>query len=147
MADGAESRDSLRSGTRRQAGTQMSQMDHQIAIVLNRDLLFGSQIRHALSRLGMEAHFVRDGEQFVTALKELRERAVIGIIDMNGPVAWDIVQAALSGAENVTPTLAFGPHVDVDGRRAAKAAGVTRIVSNGQFHQDMAALIERYRRR
>jgi hypothetical protein len=125
----------------------MSQMDRQIAIVLNRDLLFGSQIRHALSTLGLEARFVRDGEQFVTALKEQRERAVIGIIDMNGPIAWDIVQAALSGAESVTPTLAFGPHVDVEGRRAAKAAGVTRIVSNGQFHQDMAALIERYRRR
>ena len=44
------------------------------------------------------------------------------------------------------PTLAFGPHVDVEGRRAAKAAGVTRIVSNGQFHSDMAGLIERYRR-
>jgi hypothetical protein len=46
-----------------------------------------------------------------------------------------------------TPTLAFGPHVDIENRRAAKAAGVGRIVSNGQFHSDTAGLIERYRRR
>ncbi|MDF3015147.1 MAG: hypothetical protein K0R44_372, partial [Thermomicrobiales bacterium] len=46
----------------------------------------------------------------------------------------------------LAPTLAFGPHVDIEGRRAAKAAGVTRIVSNGQFHTDTVGLIERYRR-
>jgi hypothetical protein len=43
-----------------------------------------------------------------------------------------------------TPLLGFGPHVDVDGRRAAKAAGLTRIVSNGEFHRDLVALVARY---
>ena len=70
-----------------------------------------------------------------------------GIIDMNGAIPWDVIREAQSSRDDDrTPTLAFGPHVDVEGRRAARAAGVTRIVSNGQFHSDMAGLIERYRR-
>jgi hypothetical protein len=119
-----------------------------LAVVLNRDLLFGSRIRSALSSLGLEARFVSTAEQFVDALHEEPGSVAIGIVDMNGAVSWNVIREELSGANGEgVPTLAFGPHVDVEGRRAAKAAGVTRIVSNGQFHADMAGLIERYRRR
>ena len=119
-----------------------------LAVVLNRDLLFGSRIRSALTSLGLEARFVSTAEQFVGALHEESGAVAIGIVDMNGAVAWNVIREELSGANcGGVPTLAFGPHVDVEGRSAAKAAGVTRIVSNGQFHADMAGLIERYRRR
>ena len=119
-----------------------------LAVVLNRDLLFGSRIRSALSSLGLEARFVSTTEQFVAALHQEPGSVAIGIVDMNGAVSWNVIHEAISGAiGGGVPTLAFGPHVDVDGRRAAKAAGVTRIVSNGQFHADMASLIDRYRRR
>lgn len=123
--------------------------DHSppLAVVLNRDLLFGSRIRNALTALGVEALFVASTEQFVTALNERRDATIIGIIDMNGAVSWDVLTAALANGDcELAPTLAFGPHVDAEGRRAAKAAGVSRIVSNGQFHADMAGLIDRYRR-
>jgi hypothetical protein len=117
-----------------------------IAIVLNRDLLFGARIRTALSALGLQPVFVKSGEQLAAALAGQRERVAIAIVDMNAPVPWDVVSAAIRGAD-APPTLAFGPHTDVANRRAAQAAGMTRIVSNGQFHQDMAVLIDRYRRR
>jgi hypothetical protein len=118
------------------------------AVVLNRDLLFGSRIRSALISLGLEGRFVGTTEEFVSALSERPDSVAIGIIDMNGAVSWDVVREALSVAHSgLAPTLAFGPHVDIEGRRAAKTAGVTRIVSNGQFHSDMADLIARYRRR
>ena len=118
-----------------------------LAVVLNRDLLFGSRIRGALARLGLESRFVATAEQFVGALSQEPNSVAIGIIDMNGTISWDVIREAQSSRDDGrTPTLAFGPHVDVEGRRAARAAGVTRIVSNGQFHTDMAALIERYRR-
>ena len=120
--------------------------DRTIAIVLNRDLLFGSRIRSALATLGLEARFAPDTEAFVAALKAYGEMAAIGILDMNGTVGWKTLAAALSETDNGPPTLAFGPHVDVTNRRAAKAAGVTRIVSNGQFHGEMTVLIDRYRR-
>ena len=119
-----------------------------IAIVLNRDLLFGSRIRSALAGLGLESRFVATQEQFVGAVSQEPNAVAIGIIDMNGAISWEVIRAAqLCGDAGFVPTLAFGPHVDIEGRRAAKAAGVSRIVSNGQFHRDMAGLIERYRRR
>ncbi len=119
-----------------------------LAVVLNRDLLFGSRIRSALAGLGLEGRFVTTTEQFVDALSEEPGSIAIGIIDMNGAISWDVIREAGSrGDAGLAPTLAFGPHVDIEGRRAAKAAGVTRIVSNGQFHSNTAGLIERYRRR
>jgi hypothetical protein len=121
--------------------------EQKLAIVLNKDLMFGSRIRGALKMLGLEACFVSDTEGFVAALATESGVAAIGILDMNGEVDWETFSTAVRDTANAPPTLAFGPHVDVDNRRAAKAAGVTRIVSNGQFHSDMAALIERYRRR
>ena len=118
-----------------------------MAIVLNRDLLFGSRIRSALARLGLESRFVATAEQFVGALSQEPNKVAIGIIDMNGAISWDAIrEAGLRVDYGLAPTLAFGPHVDIEGRRAAKAAGVTRIVSNGQFHTDTVGLIEHYRR-
>ncbi|MBA3449780.1 MAG: hypothetical protein H0T18_01055 [Chloroflexia bacterium] len=118
-----------------------------VAIVLNRDLLFGLRIRNALASLGLDSRFVPDADRFVEALGAHGESTAIGIVDMNGAVAWDSVRDALAASSDAPPILAFGPHVDIDGRRAAKGAGVSRIVSNGKFHSDMAGLIDRYRRR
>jgi hypothetical protein len=118
-----------------------------VAVVLNRDLLFGSRVRSVLSTLGLEARFVANTEQFVAALTALKGASAIGIIDMNSVVAWDALKAALQEIDAAPPTLAFGPHVDVENRRLAKDAGVTRIVSNGQFHREMKELVDRYRRR
>ncbi len=128
--------------------TDFTDREPTLAVVLNRDLLFGSRIRSALASLGLEGHFVSTAEQFVGALSEDPGFVAIGIIDMNGAISWDVIrEAGTRGAAGLAPTLAFGPHVDIEGRRAAKAAGVTRIVSNGQFHSDTVGLIERYRRR
>jgi hypothetical protein len=121
------------------------QTAYPVALVLNRDLLFGSRIRQALGQAGLDARFVPDTDRFVAACEELGGSTALAIIDMNGPVDWERVKEITAGSSGV-PVLAFGPHVDVEGRRAAKAAGVTRIVSNGQFHTEMPGLIARYRR-
>ena len=127
--------------------TELTGQRPSLAVVLNRDLLFGSRIRSVLTGLGLEARFVATADQFVGALSEEPGKVAIGIIDMNSSISWDVICDGLSRAgANLAPTLAFGPHVDIEGRRAAKAAGVTRIVSNGQFHGDMSVLIDRYRR-
>jgi hypothetical protein len=44
------------------------------------------------------------------------------------------------------PVVAFGSHTDVDGFRAAKAAGVARVVSNGEFSRSLADLVAKYAR-
>jgi hypothetical protein len=117
-----------------------------LAIVLNRDLMFGSRMRSALASLELAARFVKSTDELTEVLGSDAAEAALVIIDMNVPIDWPAVEQAIGGASDPPPTLAFGPHVDVESRRAAKAAGITRIVSNGQFHREMADLIARYRR-
>jgi hypothetical protein len=115
-------------------------------VVLNRDLFFGVKIGNILRSLGYLVAFVPATEPFVARLREGGRGIVLGIIDMGTDVEWSAI-ANLTGADGPgTPILAFGSHLDIDGRRAAKAAGVTRVLSNGDFHRDMVALVERYAR-
>ena len=44
------------------------------------------------------------------------------------------------------PIIAFGPHKDVDALREAKRAGLTRVMSNSQFHARTVEMIQRYAR-
>src|SRR3954468_19718266 len=88
-----------------------------LAGVLNRDLLFGSRIRSALKTLGLDARFVTTTEQFIGALCEQPKVVAIGIIDMNGAVSGNVIHEMLSPPTgDFVPTLAFGPHVDVESR-------------------------------
>lgn len=118
--------------------------DEGIVVVQNRDLLFGMRIRNALRSLGYAPRFAPDTEAFVRSVRESDPAPALAVIDMNGPVDWGRIEALVADPAVATPLLAFGPHVDVAGRRAAKAAGVTRIVSNGDFHRDTVGLIRRY---
>lgn len=117
-----------------------------VVVVLNRDLMFGSRIRSAMATLGLQAVVKGDTTAFLETAMTLGDRAVIAIIDMNGTVDWDAISNALQSDTSLPPVLGFGSHTDVETRRAAKAAGVDRIVSNGQFNADMAGYVQKYRR-
>jgi hypothetical protein len=125
---------------------QSPPVERSLALVLNRDLLFGSRIRSAISSLGLRAKFVSNAAQLAAELASNSDDVAIVVIDMNDPIDWERIREEL-GKAIPPPTLAFGPHVDVDARRAAKAAGIDRIVTNGQFDRGMVPLIDRYRRR
>jgi hypothetical protein len=113
-------------------------------VVLNRDLFFGVRIGNVLRGLGYRVSFVAATEAFVARLRSAEPPAALGIVDMGAGVDWGAIAAATGGDGVVTPILVFGSHLDVEGRRAAKAAGARRVVSNGDFHRDMVALVERY---
>ena len=115
-------------------------------VVLNRDLMFGVRIGNQLRALGYDVTFARDTADFAARLRTTDPPPVLGIIDMNTGVDWSIVSAVVADPAIACPLLAFGPHLDVEGRRAAKAAGVDRLVSNGEFHRDMIRLVGRYAR-
>jgi hypothetical protein len=114
-------------------------------VVLNRDLFFGVKIGNILRGLGYAVTFVAATGAFVERLRGEGVAPVLGVIDMGAGVDWEAV-ATVTGEGARTPVLVFGSHLDVEGLRAAKAAGVRRVVSNGDFHRDMVALVQRYAR-
>lgn len=110
-------------------------------VVLNTDLYFGVQISNVVRGLGFRVLFVRSTDAFVARCRT--EAPALGLIDMGVGVDWGAV-ATYTAEPAASPVLVFGSHLDVDGRRAAKAAGVVRVLTNGDFHKDMAGFITRY---
>lgn len=125
-------------------GETAAALTNGTVVVLNRDLMFGSRISTAARSLGYAARFVRDLPALAGALAEPGDQPVLVVLDMNAALDWDAVAGLIAGLGGRVPVIGFGPHVDVDGRRAAKGAGLTRIVSNGEFHRDTAGFIGRY---
>lgn len=115
-----------------------------LIVVLNRDLFFGVKIGNVLRGLGYEVAFAAETETFVERVNESSPAPVLGIIDMSAGVNWELIGRLNTGEKSIVPNLVFGSHLDVEGRRAAKAAGVTRVLSNGDFHRDMVSLVKRY---
>jgi len=111
-------------------------------VTLSRDLFFGMRVRTIVGKLGYDLQLLKDEAGVANAATDSDVDLVI--VDFNQPVSWDALSAVLGGK---TPVLAFGSHTDVDGFRAAKAAGVTRVVSNGEFSRRLPELIDQYRRR
>src|SRR5689334_5097606 len=99
--------------------TMRGESDTPVVVVLNRDLMFGSRIRSAMATLGLQAVVKGETRAFLDAARTLGGRAVIAIIDMNGQVDWDVLSSALREDETLPPMLGFGPHTDVETRRAA----------------------------
>lgn len=115
-------------------------------IVLNRDLMFGVRIANQLRAAGYTVTFAQKTSDFVSRVRLADPKPVLGLVDMNTPVEWPLIQALVLDTANATPLLGFGPHLDIAGRRAAKAAGLARIVTNGEFHQDTVGFVRRYAR-
>jgi len=111
-------------------------------LLLIPDVFFAVTVRNTVRRIGYDPHIVKTPDQIVVAASE--HRALLGVVDLaavKSSSEWaDIGELVVDGL----PVLVFGSHKDVDGLRAAKSAGVTRVVSNGQFHREMADLIQRY---
>lgn len=111
-------------------------------VVLITDLFFSVTIRSTLRRIGFDVDLVRGADQAVDRVDVDDVRLVV--VDATAvSAAEDWRQLGQLVAEG-TPVLVFGPHKDVERLRAAKDAGVTRVVANSQFHREMATLVERY---
>lgn len=110
-------------------------------VVLSRDLFFGMRARTVIRKMGHDVTLVDSEEKLLDAVRDVNPALVI--IDFNQPVAWEGL-GSLLGSE--VPVLAFGAHTDVEGFRAAKAAGVDRVTSNGDFSRRLPELIESHQK-
>lgn len=111
-------------------------------LLLIPDVFFAVTVRNTVRRIGYDPHILKTADDLVVAAGE--HQSVLAVIDLaavRSAVEWSDINELVSDG---LPVLVFGSHKDVDGLKAAKAAGVTRVVSNGQFHREMADLIQRY---
>lgn len=114
-------------------------------VILSRDLFFGIRLQQLLSSAGWTPRIVPTTEQFLAACRD--DRTVrLGLIDMGAHPDWALLREVIAHEPDLPPIVAFGPHKDVESFRAAKSAGVTRVISNGDFHRDTLGVIARYAR-
>lgn len=113
----------------------------RIVVVLSRDVFFVMRIRTTLRQLGYSVTIAPDAARFTEHLATDDTPASLGLIDFNHGVAWGELAGALGLG---IPIVAFGPHKDVEGFRAAKLAGVTRVVANGEFSRSLPELVQKY---
>ena len=112
-------------------------------VAYSSDVFFGMRIRTVVTKLGYAAQTVNDAAEFVRRMTSEGTASVLGLVDFNQPVDWEELAPAVASG---VPIVAFGSHTDVEGFRAAKAAGVARVVSNGDLSRSLPDLVARYAR-
>ena len=91
------------------------------------DLLFGSNVEGALRAAGHEV--LRGDAQGVDVL----------VVDLTA----DDMDIEAAGARSDAATLGFYPHVQVEVRARAEAAGFDMVVPRSRMNREAAALVER----
>lgn len=100
------------------------------------DLFFAERLQQALTQLAHQPRvFDLSAGERPSGLVE----AALVIVDLEGgEAALGLVREAQASG---TPVLAFGPHVDLDLRKAALEAGATRVVTKSKLTQAFADLV------
>lgn len=112
-------------------------------VVFSRDLFFGMRIRNALKQMGYVTVLNKTESDFRESVLSQESAPVLALIDFNTSVDWSAMATIVNDAEHL-PVIAFGAHTDTESFKAAREAGVTRVISNGAFSQQLPALIEKY---
>jgi hypothetical protein len=96
-----------------------------------------------LRAMGFKGMTVQDEHELRTALSAVRPSLVILDLQANGVKPHTVVQAARDSAPGrVVPILAFGPHIDLEKRREALAAGCHRVVAKSVIASELPQLIK-----
>lgn len=122
--------------TRYQPGEQAS------VVVLIKDLFFSVKVKNELANAGYEPVLVKREPELLSTVESIDPALVL--IDLGVRPDWSALKPLLDAGS--PPVLAFGPHKDVEARRAAQQAGVDRVVTNQQLHTGLRQYVERYAR-
>lgn len=109
------------------------------ALLLVDDLFFSVQLETAARIVGLEP-LAGPGPGMVKALADPDLRLVVLDLAVRAR-PWAEVLAEVRAAREDVPVVAYSPHVDVEARRAAEAAGATRVVTKRQLVTDLPGLL------
>lgn len=113
-------------------------------LLLSNDLMLVSQVSGAAARGGGSLRTAANAEQLLAQLAS--SPAPLVILDLATPgLAIDQlvadVKAIQAGAGEALKLIAFAPHVHEARLAAAKQAGADRVLTRGQFHTQMDAIL------
>ncbi len=111
-------------------------------LILVDDLFFSVQIENAARAVGLQP-VNGPGPSVAVALASPDLSLVVLDLSLR-EASWTDLLAQVRTARPDVPVLAYGPHVDVTSRRAAEAAGATRVVTKQQLVADLPGLLRRY---
>lgn len=120
--------------------TGMGSTTDEVILTLSRDLFFGMRVRTIVRKLGYDLILTKSEAETLGVLTV--SSPVLALVDFNQPVDWPALESLI---QSDVPVIGFGSHTDVDGFRGAKAAGVDRVVSNGDFSRNLPDLIAKYK--
>lgn len=107
-------------------------MDDVVAVVT--DLFFQSRISSAARHSGRVVRFVTAGSD--------ASGHALALVDLDaGTDVLDAIRRLKAGSS--APVVAFGPHVDVAGRKAAREAGADRVLAKSRFVSELPAILRR----
>ena len=105
------------------------------ALLLCADLMFAVRLQNMARAAGFSYVSVRPGAPLPPG--ELL------VVDLASRGDWE--QAIREAAGRGTTVVAFGPHMDADARKRAKAAGATRVLANSNLARDLPGLLHKIR--
>ena len=109
-------------------------------LALVSDLATQSQLAGAAARVGVTLQIADSAEALTAKIAHARPRLVILDLSHPGLDPFEIVPRLRTGLPSVK-VAAFGPHVHRERLTAAREAGCDLVVSRGQFHAEMDAIL------
>ncbi|HET9494239.1 MAG TPA: hypothetical protein VFR15_08420 [Chloroflexia bacterium] len=96
------------------------------------DVMFASRVQNLARHAGVSAEMVRPGQPI--------RKGDLLVASFGSGGEWE--QMIREATQAGIPTMAFGPHVDGESRRAAKAAGAFRAVNNGNLERALMPVLQ-----
>ncbi|MAV37038.1 MAG: hypothetical protein CMJ59_16450 [Planctomycetaceae bacterium] len=112
-------------------------------LFLTDDLMFASRVGAQAESLGLTIQTVNSVE---TLGEALACEPLLFVIDL-AAVATDQLATTIAAVRQRVPgatVIAFGPHVWEAKLKAADQAGCDQVFTRGQFHNEMAALLQQH---
>jgi CheY-like chemotaxis protein len=109
-----------------------------LAMVSN--LMYTVKIRETASKLGATTAFVDSAQEMADKLASIHPSLLIFDLTSLRPGWQDVVKTAKT--EGI-PVIAYGPHVDTEGRNAAIQAGCDEVYANSKFTLDLPNILQK----
>ena len=113
-------------------------------LALVSDLMMQSQVAGAAVRAAVTLEIATTADALVEQAAASRPRLVIVDLSHPGLDTRDVFASLKKVLPAESSTLAFGPHVHAARLAEAAEAGCDTVISRGQFHAQMEAILRRY---